>query len=342
MKTTRSFLFALLFNVALLVPLLLPRPQTALADDLQVVATIKPIHSLVAGVMGSEPTLIVEGKASPHGYSLRPSDVRALNGADVIFRVSPLLETSIDKPIESLGLQTRVVTLEDVAGVVRYDLREGANFADHDHDDEHHDEHDDEHHGDEEAHHDDHDGDHHAREDNLERDTHLWLDPENVRVWLPVIANALAEANPQNAALYHSNAARMDAELKDLIQEVQETLASVSADRKQFIVFHDAYRYFEERFGVEVVGAVSLHPDKQISAKRLGEIYHLMEETEVSCIFSEPQFSSRIVAQISAKKGVKVATLDPLGANLEDGAGLYPALIRALATTMRDCLKTST
>ena len=366
MKMKRSFLSL----SALLVLLLCYGVQPATAEVPRVVVSIKPLHALVAGVMEGTgtPTLIIEGSGSPHGHRLRPSDSVALNGAQLVFRVSPILETSIEKSIGNLSSATRVVTMEEVAGITRYRLRESATFEAHlhdDHEDEHHDKHGDEHHdkhGDEHGHddHDDH-GDEHADEHHDEhahdedkhhedhadehahdeaRDTHFWLDPENARKWLPVIADNLAAIDPQNAALYQSNAERMDGELQALTHEVREIMAPIR--ERKFVVFHDAYRHFEERFDVEVVGAISLHPDRQISAKRLREIYELVETTEVSCIFSEPQFSAQLVEQIAAKEDLQVATLDPLGANLSDGPDLYFALIRGLAETMSDCLKTET
>ncbi len=365
-KTKRSFLYL----SALLVPFLWHGVQPATAEVPRVVASIKPIHSLVAGVMegNGAPTLIIEGSASPHGHRLRPSDSVALNEAQLIFRVSPILETSIEKSLRNLAGETRIVTLEEVPGITRYHLRESATFEAHlhdDHEDEHsdkhgHDDHGDEHsdehahddHGDEhhdEHAHDDH-GDEHGDEDHDEhghdeghdeaRDTHFWLDPENARTWLPVIADNLAAIDPQNAALYQSNAVRMDGALKALTDEVREIMSPIR--ERKFVVFHDAYRHFEERFGVEVVGAISLHPDQQISAKRLREIYALVESVQVSCIFSEPQFSAQLVEQIAAKEEIQIATLDPLGANLRDGPSLYFALIRSLAETMSDCLKTET
>ena len=383
MKMKRSFLSL----SALLVLLLCYGVQPATAEVPRVVVSIKPLHALVAGVMEGTgtPTLIIEGSGSPHGHRLRPSDSVALNGAQLVFRVSPILETSIEKSIGNLSSATRVVTMEEVAGITRYRLRESATFEAHLHDDhgdehgdehghdEHHDDHGDEHghdeahddHGDEHAdehhdehahdedkHHEDH-ADEHAHDEDKHhedhadehahdeaRDTHFWLDPENARKWLPVIADNLAAIDPENATLYHSNAERMDGALESLTDEVREIMAPIR--ERKFVVFHDAYRHFEERFDVEVVGAISLHPDRQISAKRLREIYELVETTEVSCIFSEPQFSAQLVEQIAAKEDLQVATLDPLGANLSDGPDLYFALIRGLAETMSDCLKTET
>ena len=291
-----------------------------------VVASIKPIHSLVAGVMGevAQPDLLVPGNASPHAYSLRPSDARKLEQAKVVFRVGKDLELFLEKPLQSLSSNARIVNLSEAPGLELLDLREGGAFEAHSHDHDH-----------DHAHSDDHDHDHHAPA----KDMHIWLDPENARAMVAQIADTLAEADPANAAIYESNAAELDQRLQALLGETREKLRNLHG--KPFIVFHDGYHYFEHRFDLHASGSISINPETPPSAQRVKEIQTRIASTSAACVFSEPQFEPRIVSVVTEGTGARVGELDPLGASLEDGADLYFELIDDLALSIRDCLSDS-
>jgi len=292
-----------------------------------VVASIKPVHSLVAAVMGDTgtPDLLVQGAASPHTYSLRPSEARKLDQAKVVFWVGEGMETFLTKPLQSLATGAKTVSLSQTAGLTVLNLREGGSFELHEHDD--HDDHDHDHA------HESHDEPHHEGHG---KDMHLWLDPENARVMVKEIAATLAEADPTNASTYQQNANTLDQRLAALIQETSNALADVKD--KPFIVFHDAYHYFEDRFGLHAAGSISINPETPPSAQRVREIQHKIAESNASCVFAEPQFEPGIVSVVTEGTSARTGVLDPLGADLKDGPDLYFELIGNLAASIKNCL----
>ena len=325
--------------------------QPALADGPSVVATIKPVHSLAAAVMDgvAEPALLVRSGGSPHTYALRPSEARALESADVVIWVGEALESFLERPLETLASDARIVTLSEADGLLLLQTREGGAWDSHDHGEhteaEHHDEHaEHEHHDDhdehaEAEHHDDHD-DHaeHAEHDHAHEgaDMHVWLDPRNAGIMARAIADALISADPANAPAYRANMAQLQANLSDLEQAIGEQLEA--AHDRPFVVFHDAYQYFETRFDVRAVGSITVTPDIQPGAARLRELRHAIEEVGARCVFSEPQFEPRLVETVTEGTAAKPGTLDPLGAALPAGPGQYFALMEGMAESLVDCL----
>ena len=313
---------------------------TAMAAP-QVATDIAPVHALAARVMAGvgAPSLIVPPGASPHGYALRPSEAAALERADVVFWVGAALTPWLEGAIDALAGDAAAVELRDAPGVALLPLREGATFAPHEHGaEEDHDhaaeaaavEHDHEHAAEAAAQGGDHAHDHAGY------DEHLWLDPENAKAWLNVMAEALSAADPANAAIYAANASAGRAELDALSAETAATLAPVQG--RPFVVFHDAYQYFEARFGVPAAGAVTLSDATAPSAARVAEIRAVMERLGAACVFAEPQFSTGVVDVIAEGTGARVGVLDPLGAALPPGPALYADLLRGLAGAMADCL----
>ena len=311
---------------------------TALAEVPRVVATIKPIHALVASVMGDlgDPTLIVRGGASPHTYSLRPSDAAALEGADIVFWTGHGMELFLEGALDSLAVEATVVPLSDSPGVTLLPIREGGLFETHAHDD--HDEHDD--HGHNDRDHDDHDDHGRAEHDDHghagEMDMHFWLDPHNAVHLVDYIAATLAAADPDNADAYAANAAAEAARLNALSAEIEARLAPVRD--VPFIVFHDAYQYFEARFGLAIAGSITVTPDTLPGAARIAEIRERLTESEAACVFAEPQFEPAIVATLIEGTSAGAGTLDPEGSTLTEGPGLYAELIGGLADGLVDCL----
>lgn len=295
--------------------------------DPQVVASIKPIHSLVAGVMDSVgvPELVVDSGASPHTFSLRPSKARSLESADVIVWVGPRMEAFLKKPISNLGQKAVIVQLDLAADLVKLPVRESATFEGHD-DDHDHGDHDD---------HDDHD-EHHEEHAEDVFDAHLWLDPENAKIFVRTIADALSKSDPENAALYASNAAQLIVRLGDLETEIEKILEPVKGN--PFIVFHDAYQNFEKRFGVPATGSITLSPEIPPGAERIREIRDRVKELGVTCVFSEPQFRPDLISTVTENTNARSGVLDPLGTDINDGQDLYFDLMRAIASAMRDCL----
>ena len=310
----------------------------AFADDLRVVVTSKPIHSLAAAVMAGigAPKLLVEGSASPHTFSLKPSGAAAINAADVFVRVSGHIEPFSEKISAALPASVTLVTLADTAGLKLLDQRAGATFEAHSHG-----EHDHEHHEHDAKHHDEHHGQHADHDDDDDehggKDGHVWLDPNNAKLMAGKLAAVLGEKDPTHATAYAANAAKLGERIDALAAEI-ETQTKPLANRP-FIVFHDAYQYFENRFGVSAIGSVTVSPDVQPSAKRLTALRRKIAKLDATCVFAEPLFQPKLVAAVTEGTQAKAGTLDPEGVSLEPGPELYFTLMRTLAGNMAACLK---
>lgn len=329
MKHFRSLLLASAFLVG--------ATNISLAAEREgVVVSIKPLHSIVSAVMQGvgEPKLIVQGAGSEHVYSLKPSDAEAIEHAKVIFWAGPSMETFLDKPIDTLGEGAKVIALGDAEGLTRLKFREGGPFEAHDHGHEGHD------HGHDDKKHDHaaeaseagHDHDH----GHGEYDLHFWLDPQNGKVLATDIAKTLGASDPEHAAQYEKNARDYGEKIDALTREIASELEPVKD--KPFIVFHDAYQYFENRFGVKAAGSITVSPEKAPGAARIKEIHDKIKSLGATCVFSEPQFEPKLVKTVIDGTEARTGILDPLGAELKDGPDLYPQLIRNLADSLKTCL----
>ncbi len=341
----------------------------------KVVTTIPPIHSLVAGVMAGvgEPSLLLSGGASPHSYTMRPSEARALSEADLVFWVGESLETFLKDPVESLGADATIIELAEAPGLTLLPIREGGVFDEHDHDDhaaEADDDHDHDHaeadddhghehaeetaraddhgheHAEETAHADDHGHEHaeetaHADDHGHEHehgafDGHVWLSIENAERIVDTAAAALSAHDAANAAVYAANAEAMH----DKLHALEETLAGLLAPvhERPYIVFHDAYQYMEQEHDLSIAGSISVDPEQRPGARRLAELRDRVQELEAVCIFSEPQFPSDLVETIADGTDAKTGVLDPLGATLTPGPDLYFELMEGMAASLNACL----
>ena len=309
--------------------------------EINVVASVKPIHSLVSGVMEGigRPDLIVKDAASPHTYSLRPSQARQLEDADLVFWMGHELESFLEQPLEAIATKAHVVELIDSSKLKKIKMREGGMFDAHAHDDhDEHEEHDD--HDEHEGHddHDEHEGhdDHDEHEGHGEFDVHVWLDPENAKVLVDEIKLALIELDPVNASKYEANSNKMNTKLDQLMDEVSNKLKSEQG--KGYVVFHDAYQYFEQRFGMSAVGSITVSPEVVPGANRIRELKEKINELNAHCVFSEPQFEPKLVSTVIEGTKANKGVLDPLGASINDGPELYFTLIRNMADSLHECL----
>ena len=459
---------------ALLASTFLFTSTAASTADVNVVASIKPVHSLVASVMQgvSEPSLLVKGAGSPHTYSLKPSQAKELQAADIVFWMSHDLEAFLENSIESIAKNAKAVSLMDSHGLIKLNFREGGAFDAHDHGhDDHGDDKHDDHGHDKHAEHGDHafewagvfdlsagtyewsfakvggeyadpamkmvilqagdieeseelaenlldaknleakenndslvakekayslnldetrevtkfavkiskDGkyafftehmpfefeadehffkdsegknvepiaqipdvghhDEHAHHDEHghdEVDPHVWLDPQNAKSLVHEIEEHLAKIDPSNAAKYEANAKAVMKKLDALTKEIEADLKPIR-DRG-YVVFHDAYQYFEKRFGVSAVGSITVSPEVLPGAERVAELRDKVKSLNASCVFSEPQFEPKLVKTITENTAAGTGVLDPLGANVKDGPELYFTLIRNMAKSLKDCL----
>lgn len=295
----------------------------AVAAPPLVVASVAPLHSLAASVTEgvSHPYLLVRGAASPHGYALTPSDSRALSEAGLIVWVGPGLEGFLKKPLATLGSRAHTLELEDVASIDLLPRRRGGTW--------------DEQHGRPGP---TGDGAHdHGAHDHGAHDPHLWLSTRNAETILGEIAAALSRLDPGNRRIYEGNSARAAARIAALRGEIDTMLRPVRA--RPFVVFHDAWQYFEKEFALNGAGAISISPDRKPGARRLVEIRRHIEEARVRCVFAEPQFSPALVETVIRGTAARSAVLDPLGADLVPGPGLYEGLMRKLAAGLVSCLQ---
>jgi zinc transport system substrate-binding protein len=317
----------LLTSALLSAPAMLLAAGSAHAEGPNVVVSIKPIHSLVASIMRGvgEPALIVEGAASPHTYSMKPSNASALEKANIVFWVGHGLEAFLEKPLESLGSGAKIVELDDAPGLEKLKFREGGAFEAHDDGDAH--EAGAEGHAHEEA------GHHH---DEGEFDMHLWLDPANAKAMAAEIEKTLAAADPDNAATYKTNLDALGVRLDALDKKLVETVAPIKD--KPFIVFHDAYQYFEHRYHVKVAGSITVSPETLPGAARLKQIHQKIVELGATCVFAEPQFEPKLVNVVLEGTPAKSGTLDPEAATLEAGTDLYFQLMEGIGTSLKTCL----
>ena len=312
--------------------------------EVKVAVSIAPAHSLVAQVMEGvgEPTLLVPAGTSPHHFSMKPSQARALEAADVVFWVGPAMEGWMVKPVKGLAKKSKVVALSEADGLTRLKLREGGVWEAHDHGDGHAHKKDGHSHGhkhkkDGHSHGHSHKKDSHGHKHEAGAvDQHFWLDPRNAAAWVEQIVRAMVEKDPANAERYKANAVKALEEIAALEKETAETLQAVQS--KPFIVFHDAYHYFEQRFGLQAAGSISLPDAGAPGPARLAEIRDKIADSGAICVFTEPQFQPRLARMATDGTSARIGELDPLGAGVATGAGQYAALIRALAQGLRDCL----
>jgi zinc transport system substrate-binding protein len=300
--------------------------STAQAAAPDVVVSIKPIHCLVAAIMQGvgQPTLIVEGAASPHTFNMKPSNAAALQKADLVFWIGHGMEAFLEKPLQTVPSTTRIVTLEDAPGLHKLKFREGGVFEPEADDDDGHDA------DAAEAVHDD--GDH----DLQGYDTHLWLDPMNAKAFAQEIERRLVEADPADAQHYHKNTIDLINKLDALDAELKTSLEPVR--HKPFIVFHDAYQYFEHRYHVTVAGSITVSPETMPGAERIAEIHKKVAELGATCVFAEPQFEPKLLKVVTEGTKAHSGVLDPEAGALSPSPDLYFTLMRGLATSLKDCL----
>jgi zinc transport system substrate-binding protein len=299
-----------------------------MAEAPKVATDIAPVHSLVARVMQGvgKPALIVPPGASPHSHAMRPSEAAALEAADLVIWMGESLTPWLEGAIDALAGDAHVIELLGEGPSRVLPFREGVTFAPHDHDEEAQEAY-------EQEGHDGHGHDHDHAHDGA--DPHAWLDPMNARIWLGVIASELAEHDPDTAALYAANATAAQAELDALTVEIAAQVAPVRG--KPFLVFHDAYQYFEAAFDLSATGAIALSDAADPGPARIAQLRDLAQEQNIACVFSEPQFDPKIVRTVFgdvAGHGV----LDPLGADVPPGPDLYLALMRNMAVALTGCL----
>ena len=303
----------------------------ALTEAPKVVVDIAPVHSLVSMVMKGvgEPTLIIPANASPHDYTLRPSAAKALQNADIIFWMGSSLTPWLDRATTTLMKDAQMIALLDTEDTIILEVRDELTFdADHGDHQEHedHDEHDE---------HKDHVSEHKDGHEHHGIDPHAWLSAKNASVWLSVIAAHLSEIDPKNKETYKTNAAVGQKDITDLATDISKTLSGVQG--RSFIVYHDAFQYFENDFNFTAAGAISPSDAAPVSPARIAAIRSMIEKEGIDCILSEPQYSQGLIQSVSSGTEVNLGIIDAIGAGITIGPDLYNTLMRNMAKTFADC-----
>lgn len=316
------------------VAILLVMATSLRAEAPRVVTDIAPVHALVAQVMQQvgTPDLLMSPGVSPHTYAMRPSQARMLQNANLVVWMGPELTPSMGESIRALNKDAVLLQLLQFEDTEVRQFRSHDDFGGHGQETDHADEHEHDHgHEDE---HGSHKTDHgHAHEG---ADPHAWLDPRNAQVWLVEIARVLSEMDPANASAYAQNASQAASELDLLQQDIQLQLGPLKD--QPFVVFHDAYQYFEARFGLTASGALLDVDGAAPSAARLRAIRDTLVAEDVTCLFTEPQFDAGLATSVSQGIDLQVIEVDPMGVRQAPGAGLYVRLLTSLGEDFVTCL----
>ena len=311
------------------------------ADTKGVITTIQPINSLVSAVIGDTGKTIslIPADISPHGYKLKPSDAKKMQEANIIFFVSNHLESSVTKVFKNLPKNIKIIDLLEETGIEHLAIRDNEAWERHDH--HGHDDHDDhDKHGKKHDDHDDHDkhGKKHDDHDDHESkdDVHIWLSPDNAIKIVEKVNKELSLLFPDNASKYSENSNKMIDKIQKLKNELAKDLAPIKG--KPYVVFHDAYQYFEKTFDLNAVGSVALEGDIASSPKQISFIKDKIKKLNASCVFQEPQFDSKLVKIVVEGTNAQIGTLDPLGINISGKENFYIQLLKNMAKSLKECL----
>ncbi|TNF92295.1 MAG: hypothetical protein EP297_13480 [Gammaproteobacteria bacterium] len=300
----RFILFWFLFLSSIMLP-----AYAGIAPN--VVVSIKPIHSLVAGLMQGvgKPGLLLKGFDSPHTYQLKPGDAKLLANADLVVWVGFELEGFLQRPIRQLADKAVIITLLDVPGMTILSSRSAKHgHATHRHDDHRF----------------------------LTRDPHLWLDSSNAIHIVNSVRDRLIKLDPSNEKIYTNNATKMLSSLQSLEQEVINAVKPVRHLR--MIAFHDTWQYLEKRFGLNIVRHVISDPGRVPGTRQVAMLDSLFENKGVDCLLTEPQFKPHFLQNLLREHPVTVITLDPLGSGIQAGVDAYVKLIRQIGQDLQQCL----
>ena len=278
-------------------------PSVASAST--ILTSFKPIQMIVTELTQgvSEPDVVMNSNASPHDYALKPSDVKKIQNADMLIWFGPDLEAFLTKVAKS---NDNLVTISEIPNI---NLRE---FGEDPHD----------------HHHDGHDHGSH--------DPHFWLGIDQVEVASSYISNKLVEVDPQNADVYKKNLEVFLSQLADKKRSIEAQLAPVKD--KGYYVFHDAYSYYEDEFGLNKLGHFTVSPERKPGAKTLISIKKTLAKQDVQCVFSEPQFTPAVIESVVRGSSTQKGQLDPVGSDIEVGKGSYFEFLQQLTDSYTSCL----
>ena len=306
-----------------------------------IVTSIKPLGFIASSIADgvTETQVIVPAGASPHDYNLKPSDVQKIQSADLLLWIGEDVDAFLQKSVKKLD-SAKLITIAEMDNIK--DLLDEHEDHDHDHGHsqghKHEKEHDHEHkhshkheHKHDHGHHHDHDHDEHGI------NWHVWYSPEISKLVAEKLAQKLIEQYPAKKAQIEQNYQDFNRSLAEKNQQIKSQLAPVKD--KGFYVFHDAYGYFNEAYDLEQTGSFTINPLVAPGAKTLAKIKHEIKEHNVSCLFSEPQFTPKVIDSLSKATKVKIGRLDPMGDAVELGKNAYVNFLQFTADSYHSCLK---
>ena len=285
---------------------------TSNAISSEIVVSIKPLHSLVSAVTegSNSVSLVIDSSMTPHNFALKPSHAKLLNNAKVLFYIDDEFESGLKKTVKGLPKSVKVIRVSKMKKLRLLSTRADDNWEEDGHD--HHD---------------------HGHSSN---DLHFWLDPNNAIEIVKSITQELSAIYPENINIYKKNAKNIIKEIKTTDLLIKSMLEPVR--NKPYIVFHDAYQYFEKAYSLKSVGSILVDPELPASAKRIIKIRSKIKSLNAHCVFKEPQFRAKIVKTVIDGTTTKIGILDPLGADIKSGPGMYTSLLKNIAENLNACL----
>ncbi|MDH2925098.1 zinc transport system substrate-binding protein [Nicoletella semolina] len=287
-----------------------------------VLTTVKPLGFIASAITDgvTQTEVLLPVSASPHDYSLKPSDIQKLNSAELVVWIGEEMETFLEKSIDKLPKE-KVLTLEDVPAIEELveHAEEQAELKEKKH-----------------AHHEHKHSHEHSHDHHHDENWHIWLSPQASEIIAEQIAARLSQQLPHQKAKIAENLATFKANLNAKNAEIAQQLQP--AQGKGYYTFHDAYGYFEKSYNLTSLGSFTINPSIAPGAKTLQKIKKDVEKNAAKCLFTEPQFTPKVVESLSKNTGINVSQLDPLGAKIELSSTAYPEFLQSLADSFGQCL----
>ena len=328
-----------LLKISAISAALLSAPMMANAD---VLASVKPlgfiVSSIADGVTGTQ--VLVPAGASPHDYNLKLSDIQKVKSADLVVWIGEDVDSFLDKPISQIE-RKKVITIADLADVKpllskahhEHFHEDGDHDHDHKHEHKHDHKHDHDHKHEHKHDHEHHDHDHH---EGLTTNWHVWYSPAISKIVAQKVADKLTAQFPDKKALIAQNLSDFNRTLAEQSEKITAQLANVKD--KGFYVFHDAYGYFNDAYGLKQTGYFTINPLVAPGAKTLAHIIEEIDEHKVNCLFAEPQFTPKVIESLAKNTKVNVGQLDPIGDKVTLGKNSYATFLQSTADSYMECL----
>ena len=291
-----------------------------------VVVSIKPLYGLISPIMQgvTQPELLISGHNSVHGTQLKPSQAGMVHQAKIIFYIDKNMESFLNHTFESLPKTTKSYAMTDIKNIKLLNIRQSGAWENHtdEHNEHGHDKHNE---------HDDH-----AKHDEISYDKHIWLNPENAKKIVLFASKILGQNDPENSKLYAKNAQNMIEKIDMMNKHITQNMNGLND--KPFIVFHDAYQYFEDYYDLNATGSIIFEPSQDIKPKRIMALKDKIKNTGAICVFREPYFSDKFINILQDNVKINSQTLDPEATSLEPSNTLYFDMMYSISDNIKKCL----